>query len=582
MDEMKRVKRILCLLLAGVLMMTPALQLQATETVTPSKKEYNVLFGKSNAVFLSNEKAVSLSKGEAVFLAYTVEYVEEDTSGMNGVIASANRKAEYPYDKDGVMEFRRESVLMKEGYTYFYKIEATEYGFDYVVAYSNGIEEDYITFNETIGEVKDNLAYGGAWFTGSITAKLSHVRCYDEDGNDLGVAVTPGKGAVVFEDEEMQSNQAINHRYEFELKDAYGVAISNREATKADVIYMEYTVQTTENRLLQTGIEMTNSPRATIPHDGGNGYLYYENITDDLGSKLAISGATYLIRFERAEQGFDTIIQYTLNGKVNYISFKDKAGTYDPTYEYFTLWFGGSAERNLTAKFTDFRCYDEKGNNLAVQLNKTDVAVTHIGGLEDYSICQGMYYCLENDTFIVLDEEQTGSMQVDGQQAHAIDRYVVENNTLTLKMGGKTKEYEYWYLFIKDDVGNKYVLLKDCVATFITGTEEYTQNINADNYFKVVEPKAPVLKGNTFLSWCLGDGTEYDFDSVAMESVTLYAKWRDGHGNEYLATEYQADAGAKSLDVIPVISVLICVLLVLSTIAGVVLILKKRKKPYAE
>lgn len=133
MNEMKRAKKILCLLLAGVLMMAPALQLKAAETVTPSKTEYNVLFGKSNAVFLSNEKAVSLSKGETVFLAYTVEYVEEDTSGMNGVIASADRKAEYPYDKDGIMDFRRESVLMKEGYTYFYKIQATEYGFDYVV-----------------------------------------------------------------------------------------------------------------------------------------------------------------------------------------------------------------------------------------------------------------------------------------------------------------------------------------------------------------------------------------------------------------------------------------------------------------
>ena len=582
MNEMKRAKKILCLLLAGVLMMAPALQLKAAETVTPSKTEYNVLFGKSGAVFLCNEKAVDVSKGETVFLAYTVEYVEEDTSGMNGVIASANRKAEYPYDKDGIMEYNRESVLMKEGFTYFYKIEATEYGFDYVVAYSNGIEEDYITFKETIGEVKDNLSYCGAWFTGSITAKLSHVRCYDEDGNDLGVAVTPGKGAVVFEDEEMQSNETINHRYEFELKDAFGVAISNREATKADVVYMEYTVQATENRLLQTGVEMTNSPRATIPHDGGNGYLYYENIKDDSGSPLAISGATYLIRFERAEQGFDTIIQYTLNGKVNYISFKDKAGTYDPEYGYFTLWFGGSAERNISAKFTDFKCYDENGNNLAVQLNKTDVAITHIGGLEDYSICQGMYYCLENDTFIVLEAEQTGSVQVDGEQAQAIDKYVVEKNALTLNLKGETKEYEYWYLFIRDDAGNKYVLLKDCVATFLTGTEEYTQTVTSDSYFKVIKPEEPKLKGNTFVSWCLGDGTEYDFDSVVMESVTLYAKWSDGHGNEYLATEYQVDAGAKGIGVLPIISVLVCILLVISTIVGVVLILKQRKKPYEE
>lgn len=580
MNEMKRAKKILCLLLAGVLMMAPALQLKAAETVTPSKTEYNVLFGKSNAVFLSNEKAVSLSKGETVFLAYTVEYVEEDTSGMNGVIASADRKAEYPYDKDGIMDFRRESVLMKEGYTYFYKIQATEYGFDYVVAYSNGSEEDYITFNETIGKVKDNLVYGGAWFTGSITAKLSHVRCYDEDGNDLGVAVTPGKGAVVFEDEEMQSNQEINHRYEFELKDAFGVAISNREATKSDVVYMEYTVQTTSNKLLQTGVEMTNSPRATIPHDGGNGYLYYENITDDLGSKLAISGATYLIRFERAEQGFDTIIRYTLNGKVNYISFKDKAGNYDPEYEYFTLWLGGSAARNITAKFTDFKCYDEKGNNLAIQLNKTDVPITHIGGLEDYSICQGMYYCLENDTFIALDAQQTGSVQVDGEQAQAIDKYVVENNALTLNLKGETKEYEYWYLFIRDDAGNKYVLLKDCVATFVTGTEEYTQSVTADNYFKIVEPKEPQLKGNTFVSWCLGDGTEYDFDSVVMESVTLYAKWSDGHGNEYLATEYQVDAGAKNFDAVPIIAIIICMLLILGTVVGVKMLFKKGKIHY--
>ena len=187
-----------------------------------------------------------------------------------------------------------------------------------------------------------------------------------------------------------------------------------------------------------------------------------------------------------------------------------------------------------------------------------------------------------NDTFIVLEAEQTGSVQVDGEQAQAIDKYVVENNALTLNLKEETKEYEYWYLFIRDDAGNKYVLLKDCVATVVTGTEEYTQSVTADNYFKIVEPKKPQLKGNTFVSWCLGDGTEYDFDSVVMESVTLYAKWRDGHGNEYLATEYQVDAGAKNFDVYPIIAFLICVLLVASTVVGVKVLLKKRKTHYEE
>ena len=87
----------------------------------------------------------------------------------------------------------------------------------------------------------------------------------------------------------------------------------------------------------------------------------------------------------------------------------------------------------------------------------------------------------------------------------------------------------------------------------------------------VQKPKDPVLKDCTFKGWCMADGTEYDFESIVTESKTLYAKWSDGAGVEYIAD----GDGIRRMDTTPYLVIGGCAILFLVTIGVSVLILKR-------
>ena len=88
------------------------------------------------------------------------------------------------------------------------------------------------------------------------------------------------------------------------------------------------------------------------------------------------------------------------------------------------------------------------------------------------------------------------------------------------------------------------------------------------------------MKGNTFLGWYLGDGTEWKVSSITTSSQTVYAKWVDGDGNEYLATG--VELSNPEVDMTPVIVVSICAVIVLLTTTGIFLVLKKGRKHETE
>lgn len=571
-------KRVLAVMMVGVMIFMSVLPASATEKVTPSKKEYTVDLYNAGDWFLSNREKVDVSKGEAVYLNYTVAEIETDTTKQHGFIATTKREKPYPYDKDGIMEYDTKSLLLKPGYTYFLKFEVTEFGFEYAVACSNGEDEQYIVFSKKVGEVKDNTAYCGAWFaSGKVTGKLTHVRCYDKDGNDLGVATTSGRGATVYDASEMTPKSMV-HSYEFELKDAAHVVISNKKATKSDVVYMEYTVKDAKNNCNQTGLEMTNSPTASIPH-AGKAYLKYARITDGQGSVLAISGAKYLIRFERMEDGFDALVQYTLDGRTRYTSFTLEAGKYDPDFRYFNLWFGDGKSCILSGKFVDVKCYDGKGNNLGIQTNQ-GVEIIHYGGLEDYAPCEAAYYCVENDTLITLTKDQKVNKLLWEEGIEDNGTYTVDESLLTMNINGQQSKYEYGYIYMTDESGNEYTRLKNYQVKFVTGTDTTIETASMENRYQISKPQDPTLKDNTFKGWCLGDGTEYEFGPIITKSITLYAKWVDGDGNEYLAVDVPMPS--VQTDMTPAIVISACTLIVLSSIIGILYIVKKGKKHEGE
>ena len=546
---------------------------QAAGDVTPSTTEYEVELYQTG-IFLGNEKGVNVSGGEAVYLTYTVSEVAEDTTTQSGLVATTDREEAYPYLK-GVMQFNNlKSLLMRPGYTYFIKFEVTEFGFEYVAVYSNGSDENYETgFIHTTGEVVDNMQYCGIWLSGGdLTAKLTHVRCYDKKGNDLGVAV---QGGMVL-DPTFTPNPNVQHSYEFTLDNAHAIAISNERYSKAKDIFMEYEVKDVTNTLEQTGFIMSNSPTAMYPYDGNQGFMMFQNIHDGSGGELAIPGAKYLLRFTRTDDGYEVRARYTLNGSNHYVLFPNTIGTYNPKYGYASIWLGSG---DLTATFFNVKCYDGEGKNLGIQTNQEDVEIIHYGGWEDYSVCSAMYYCKDNDTVITLNEDCSATVQKAGEKNAQNGTYKIDGLTLTMEAGGKSSNYEYSYIQMTDESNHTYVRLKEYAVKFVTGTEDIVETASKENGYQIKMPENPTMKGNTFKGWYLGNGKEYTNPSITTKSQTVYAKWVDGDGNEYLATS--AGIEAVKADRTPLIIGILCLLIVLATAAGIILVIKKGAKDEA-
>lgn len=574
---MKKVKRMLVgILLSAILLLTEAGQLlcegevsHAANSVTPSKQEYTVDI-EGSCVYLGNKKEVDVSGGEAVYLTYTVASVAQDEASQSGVVVTSYWDQQYPY-VSGMMQFYHlGDLLMKPGFTYFIKIEVTEFGLEYVIAYSNGKEEGYVTnLIQTVGELADDMKYAGIWVgAGMVTAKLTHVHCYDKKGNDLELAVKDG---VVF-DPTFVANDSLAHTYEFTVKDVGDLAITNAKYTKSDTIWMEYEIKNVTCDMKQPGFLTSNSPTILYPYTLG--YMNYQQYWEGQPIELAREGAKYLIRFTKTEEGMQVTARYTLNGKHTYFIYPHEVGTYDEAYGYVGLWLGLGT---LSATFTNFKCYDGEGKNLAVQTNHKEVEIKHYGGLEDYAPIEAMYYCKENNTLIALDKDCNVSIQNFAEETSVSGTYFSEDGSvLVMKINGQSSNYDNAYAYIKDEAENKYFRLKEYQVRFVTGTEVLTEKANTTNSYMVSEPKKPVMAGNEFKGWYLADGTEHDFGKIVTESLTLYAKWVDGEGNEYLATEF-TDANVVQNQAL-VIALCVSALLVLATVGGTIYVLKKGKR----
>lgn len=574
----KTLKKVLCALTACLWFCFSAMTTIAAEKVTPSTTEYTVELYKSGA-FIGNDKALDVTNGEAFFLTYTVDSVKRDTTTQSGLIATENCESPYPY-VDGIMQFTNlESLLLKPGYTYFYKIQVTEFGFEYVVICSNKEEEGYVTgFTQQVGEIKENMKYCGVWIAGGedseIAAKLTHVRCYDKNGNDLGLTVK--NGTVI--DKTFRENSSTRHTYEFSLDNQQSLAISNSKYTKAETIYFEYEISDVKkNEVEQNGFITTNSPATAYPYDGGNGYMKWQNYPNEPGGVLTVPGAKYLIRFVKTSKGVEITARYTLKGGDTYIEFPLEVGKYDADTGYCSLWLAG---KGCTAKFTNVKCYDGDGNNLGIQLNDKSIEVIHYGGLEDYSVCEGAYYCEELDTMITLKADCSVNVQNYSKKTQDTGKYTVDDLKLSMEVNGKKSTYEYAYIHMVDEEGNIYVRMKEYQVRFVSGEETQVQVASMENGYIIAEPEDPIIEGNTFLGWCLRDGTEYNFETVVKESATVYAKWQDGDGNVYLAIDDVAIEGG--VDMSFVIVIISCVLLAVITVVGCIWFGKKGRGHEAE
>lgn len=541
---------------------------ETKDDVTPSKTDYHINLENYYNGMISNKTPVEMKKGKYYYMVYTVESVKDNQLWQNGIIAT--KDAEKYFDEGTMHYLFTNDLLFEAGATYFYRFEMTEDGLSYVIAkVDKKGKKSYIELPIQENDQYKDCKYFGVWLGGngkSFTGSLSQVLCYDSDGNDLGVVVNKATGAGTVMNYDLYNEIAVPHSYEFSLKDAKNVAISNERGTKEETIFMSFDVKNVKSKIESMNISggiVSTAPQSDGPH--GEGIINYEWCEQN-GISLLHEGSHYLVRFDRNGGELKVTVKETAkNGKISYYGYPVYYGTYRPESEFFSIYYG---VESVSGDFSNFKCYDTNGKNLAVQINKDDVSIQHIGNWEDYSMCKGVYYNRDIDTLLILDDENNIARQVNKSNEKAVaGTYVINNTTLTMSVDGKDEKFEYLYDKMTDESGTKYMRLKDQKVKFVADTKEFqVLDVNAKTGYKVEQPDDPTLDGYAFKCWCLNDGTEYDFENIVTETMTLYAKYEDGNGHEYIAVDGQtkgADMKAVFLAVAGVIivgaTVLACV-----------------------
>lgn len=547
----------------------------SAEGVKVSSEDYTVTYEKANGILLSNKKSIGSGVGTEVYLTYTVESVEQCEAKIQGVAGTAKPNSSYPYVK-GQMEFDTNQPLLKEGYTYFYKIEVTEAGFEYTIIRAKGEESSYVTLRETTGDKTEPMEYFGLWLgSGEVTAKLIKVRCYDKNGNDLGIQFSKNTASSYMNiiDSTLSKGSGINHSYIVTVSGKKNVAITSKKAPTSDTVIMEYAVESSGAKLSQTGIMLTKAPSSNYPYEYGNGFMNWE-IMEDNGEML-VEGAEYVVYMQRTDNEFVGFAQRTYKGKVEKIILERKAGEYSKEYDFFGLWFTGDS---VDCVLKDFKCYDSNGVNLGVQCNK-QFTVSHTGPLEDYAGCEALYYCEKNGSVIALYSENKmkysiGAESKDG--TYSIEELDENNTSITLSYDAGKEAFTYQYTQFVNEEGKIYERLGTYQVSFVTNTDEEieTQTLSAENGYLVKRPENPKKEGMSFEGWVTSDGEEFDFETITVQSKTLYAKWS---GDEEREAVSLVDKLAE-FDYSPHIAVSLGVVILAVSIAGCVMFIRRGKK----
>lgn len=575
---MRRMRRALSLLMCGMFfvgILFAPMNVAASD-VKVSDVNYKVSYEGAKDIFLFNKRSVGSAVGTEVWLTYTVDEVTTDESKTQGVAATGQPKTYYPY-VTGQMEYDYNKQLLEEGYTYFFKFKVTDDGFEQIIIKAKGEESSYLDMTKTTGNKTDALGYFGLWLGGgTITAKLSKVRCYDRNGNDLGIDLSRLNKASYTKDVSYDKNTSLNHYYDVTIKDKKKVALCSQKSTTSDKVYIEYTVKSSKTNIIQTGALITQEPSIAYPYSSGNGYMLYEQMKEKGDGNLLLEGADYIICIEKKTDGLDVTVQRTYKGEKALFSFPNKAGEYSNKYPYFGLYFGDGKECSINCVLTNFKCYDSNNNNLGVQCN-TSFTSEHFGEIEDYAGCDAVYYCKEDGSAIVLYQERKMSYIKNGVEAKGTYQIAdLEDKVITLSYGEGKEAYSYLYQRITSEDGKVYERLGTYKVSFVTGSESKIEKqiLSAENGYIVRKPEEPQKKGVSFVGWVTRDGKDFDFDATVTKSMTLYAKWSDDDGREIIAV---LDEG-ESIGFKPVIAGLACVFILGGSIAGAILFVRKGGK----
>ena len=548
----------------------------ATDSIKYSEVDYRVFYNASEDVFLCNKKDIGSEVGTMYFMTYTVKSVTNPGATQQGIIGTADCTRSYPFTDGGYMKYAFSKDLLMEGYTYFIKFTITDDGYSYKIARAKDSESEYVYMPIDVGDKTDKMKYFGLWLgVGKVSAELIKVRCYDAAGNDLGVQAPSLKASIISE-KKKEKDKSIDHKYTITAKELSNVAISNLLPIESNKMYMEYTVKESHGNLYQSGLICSDYPNENYPF-GKGGSLHQEELQEEGVGALLTPGAEYVIDLTKGTQAFSGVVQKTLAGKTEYFVFPIKFGTFDQNARYFSLWFGEGDTHKISFVLENYKCYDENKKNLKVQCNKS-VLIKHIGALEDYSGCEAFYYSDSDDSFYVLNSDQ--KFNYHKASVEYAGKYIISSGKISVKFNdGRNFESPYKYQTFTDSDGNKYRRLYTYKVRFVTGSDTNipSQTVNLKNSYILSKPEDPVLKNNTFIEWCTEDGKSFDFNQYITKSLTLYAKWKNSAGNEYISV----GGTAEKNNYIPYISISIGVALIIAGVSVAVVFLKKGKK-YAE
>lgn len=579
-----KIAKLLSLVLVCSLMVTGiAFPASAADTkVTPSNEDYSVSFKDlKGGIYISNKTSIGTEVGTEYYMTYTVKSVEHNvTRRQHGVIGTNVPTVAFPYStpeegKGGLMYYSDRDLMLKEGTTYFLKFTITEDGYDYRVGWGKGEDSRYVEFHSKTGKVTSGLGYFGVWFEDvDFSAELIKVRCYDKNGNDLGVQVNR-KEATVYVDQPMAKDTEVEHSYDIKVENQYLMNISNKYTPTSDTVYMEYTVKSGEMaRFEQVGLVLTDGPYLSFPY--GNGMMYYNQYSRTLENMtpgpLMEEGASYVIKFEKKADQLAVRAEKTKDGKTTLIDFNVTYGEYIKEQNFFGIWLSGIGTYANSFELVDFKCYDSNKVNLGVFCN-LPATITHHGGLEDYRGLEGIFYSAEKDIRLDLNADRTAS--VTHGDVRKEGTYIISNDlVVTTNIEGVEETYDYFYTFITDKDGNRYQRMGTFKVSFETagGNEVPMQLVSAEQNFLAVKPEDPTMDGAQFLGWYTSDGQKFDFNTIITKSVTLYAKWDNIHYVDLTVEE--------ALDNWPVFVIGGTVILLAGITVGIVVI--KRAKKHAK
>ena len=393
-------------------------------------------------------------------------------------------------------------------------------------------------------------------------------------------------------EELIQFQPLVDSCYNFTVENAMNICISNREKTKSDVVYMEYEVgKVTGDQTNQSIVAAATGPSVMIMGGIGKRNGYVTNYKTGDGSPMLVSGAKYYICFAKRQGELEVYVQRTMNGTTEVVKFPYEFGEWNDAFEYFTLFFGEERARKVSCEFKNFKCYDESGKDLGIQLDSENILVeiTQMGLLGDHTLCEAAYYCEEKPELgiIVLGEKCKGYRDVNGAKEefnYGVYAKGEEPATINLRFKDGKEVFDYQYVVMTDDDGNKYQRLQNAQVTFVVDGESKTQTLTASHGFRIAEPEAPSKEGTKFLGWYLGNDEKYDFNSIVSESITLYAKWEDGpefeeveEVKETTSENVKGNANSGSDSVSMVVSIAVSVITIIGCVICSILILRRKK-----